>query len=275
MKQPIISIVIANFNYGHFLSQAIESVINQDSFEECELIVVDGASKDESVNVIKRYSDKLAWWCSEPDKGQSDAFNKGFSHAKGKLGCWLNADDIMISGTLRAVLERVKQDSNIEWLTGGTVYIDKNSLVTKAVRGTWITKNMHKWVDPTVIGGPSSFFSLKRLSEVGGFDVRLRYTMDCDLWNKFFAAGVRMIHLNKYMWGFRIHEDSKTSHALVGKKNIDFIAEDKLVFKRSAHILKGKVGQLILRIFKLLNLTILNSAIDTFRFKGKHINEVN
>src|SRR5574344_2606747 len=92
---PALSIVIVNFNYRRYLEAAIRSVLDQ-QVEGVELVIVDGASKDESVEIIKRYADKLGWWVSEPDKGQSDAFNKAFAHCRGKYLTWLNADDIKI-----------------------------------------------------------------------------------------------------------------------------------------------------------------------------------
>ena len=92
MVQPLLSIVIANYNYGRFLEDAIKSVLSQDMGDKVELIICDAASSDNSVEIIKKYADKISWWVSEEDKGQSDAFNKGFAHATGKYGCWLNAD---------------------------------------------------------------------------------------------------------------------------------------------------------------------------------------
>ena len=101
---PFFSIVMANYNSGHYIERAIQSVLSQ-SCKDFELIVVDGGSSDESVDIIKKYTDKLSWWVSEPDKGQSDAFNKGFSHATGRYYTWLNADDLLLPN----VLEKVKE----------------------------------------------------------------------------------------------------------------------------------------------------------------------
>ena len=102
---PELSIIVVNYNYGRFINDAIESVIGQESFDNCELIIVDGGSSDNSVECIKEHANKIAWWCSEKDKGQSDAFNKAFSHARGKFGFWLNADDILMPGAIKAILE--------------------------------------------------------------------------------------------------------------------------------------------------------------------------
>ena len=108
-NNPLLSIVIANYNYGRFLEEAIQSVITQEGFDQCELIVVDGGSTDNSVEVIKKYSDKISWWCSEPDGGQSSAFNKGFRRASGRFLTWLNADDIFLPGALSAIMYEIRQ----------------------------------------------------------------------------------------------------------------------------------------------------------------------
>lgn len=270
--KPVLSVVIANYNYGCFLETAIKSVVEQPGFEKCELIIVDGGSKDGSVDVIKKYLDKIAWWVSEPDKGQSDAFNKGFAHARGMLGCWLNADDVLLPGTLRSVLDLLQRKPYVEWVTGGTIFFNDDMKIWRARIGTGITKAMHRWVDPTVIGGPSSFFSLKRLREVGGFNVDLRYTMDGDLWNKLFAAGLRMRHVNRYFWGFRMHEESKTAHSLNGRRSAAFKAEDSKVFSRRRYNdrqLKWAARKLLL--WKILNGCALRSAFDTKRLQGSPI----
>lgn len=214
MSQSTISVVIVNYNYGRFLDTAINSVVSQPGFDQCELIVCDAGSSDNSVEIIKKYADRIAWWCSEPDRGQSDAFNKGFSHAAGKMGCWLNADDVMLPGTIRAVLEVLQKRPDCEWITGGTVYADGELRICDMRLGAQIPLVLHKLVGALSISAPSTFFSLKRLREVGGFKVDMHYAMDTDLWYRFLNAGMRLRHINRYFWCFRKHEMSKTAAAI-------------------------------------------------------------
>src|SRR5574344_1666133 len=126
--KPLLSIVIANYNYGRFLEQAIVSILDQ-NIPEVELLVVDGGSTDNSVEIIKRYagegvegqrSPKISYWISEKDKGQSDAFNKGFAKARGKYLTWLNADDIMTTGCLARVIAEMKAHPECSWFSANT-----------------------------------------------------------------------------------------------------------------------------------------------------------
>ena len=105
-EAPFFSIVIVNYNYGRFLEAAILSILNQ-SCVDYELIVVDGGSTDNSVDIIRKYKNSISWWCSEKDNGQSHAFNKGFAHANGRFLTWLNADDLLMPGTLAAAKKKL------------------------------------------------------------------------------------------------------------------------------------------------------------------------
>jgi glycosyltransferase involved in cell wall biosynthesis len=101
---PKISIVTPSFNQGRFIEKTILSVIEQD-YPNLEYIIIDGGSTDESVEVIKKYDQHLAYWVSEPDRGQSHAINKGFERATGEIFGWLNSDDWYHPGALKAVAE--------------------------------------------------------------------------------------------------------------------------------------------------------------------------
>ena len=183
MNKPLLSIVIANYNYGRFLEEAIRSVLSQ-SCDDYELIIVDGGSTDNSVEVIKKYEDKIAWWVSEKDKGQSDAFNKGFARANGKFLTWLNADDVMLPGVIEKLKYASEKHPKCEWFVGGSLWLDEELNIYKCCPSKKFSVLRAK-NGLVSVWGPSSFFTKRLLEDAGGVDERLHYTMDTYLWLNF------------------------------------------------------------------------------------------
>lgn len=234
MTQPLLSIVIANYNYGRFLEEAIQSVIAQDMGDKVELIICDAASKDNSVEIIKKYANGLppntsyadwiashpsspvshpliTWWCSEPDGGQSAAFNKGFSHAHGRFLTWLNADDVILPETLKQLEEAINKHPSSEWFVGGVLWLTKDMRVIRCGRSRHMSRQRAERGIVNVCG-PSSFFTKELLARAGGIDERNQYTMDTDLWLRFaLNEKVSFIPFRRYAWGLRLHEDAKMS----------------------------------------------------------------
>lgn len=161
----------------------------------------------------------------ESDCGQSDALNRGFAKARGKWFFWLNADDVLLPGALEKVQGEVfnaeaqrrrevevkgkGRVGELTWIAGDTVYLDEKGMV-KDVRCDarwrwWFGKRMSVWT-----GGPSAFFRRELWERIGGLDTSLKYVMDIDLWTRWAKAGVRFDSLMCPVWGFRMHEGSKT-----------------------------------------------------------------
>ena len=113
---PRISVVTPSFNQVRFLEATINSVLSQ-NYSNLEYIIIDGGSKDGSVDIIKKYEAYLHFWCSEPDHGQYDAINKGFSKSTGDILAWLNSDDMFLPWTFKTIAGIMSTFPKIEWLT--------------------------------------------------------------------------------------------------------------------------------------------------------------
>lgn len=286
VMKPLLSIVIANYNYGRFLEEAILSVLDQ-TCQDYELIVCDAASTDNSLEVIKRYQKRISWWCSEPDGGQSAAFNKGFAHATGRFMTWLNADDVMLPGTIQKLSHAVKSHPDCEWFVGGVLWLDPEMRVINCGRGRRFSEIRYHAGD-VCVWGPSSFFTKRLLDSVGGVDERFHYTMDTDLWLRFaYKAGARYMPFCHYAWGLRIHPDAKMSRH-------NFSADGKLSLgnvslfderQRKAEVQKKresewrrtyfnpqKIGKLKW-LCSVAWVSVIAARIDLQIFEGKHYKE--
>src|ERR1039457_1034429 len=124
MKYPKISIVTPSFNQAEFLEQTICSVLSQ-KYPNLEYVVIDGGSTDGSVEIIKKYADKLTYWVSEKDDGQYAAINKGFSYTTGDIMGWINSSDILLPWTFSILAEIFENYTQIQWLSGAPTSLGK------------------------------------------------------------------------------------------------------------------------------------------------------
>lgn len=204
-----ISVIMPSYNQGQYIERAIVSVLNQD-YPCTELIILDAASSDNTLDIIKKYESKITYWRSHKDGGQSAAINEGFQRASGEILTWLNSDDILLPGTLYAVNATFERDSALRWVTGNTIWIDKDDKILK-------TGKLPDWSDffnrkhCFAIGGPTSFMHVELLKKHGYIREDFHYMMDTELWNRFIAAGERFKRLPMYTWALRLHEAAKMS----------------------------------------------------------------
>ena len=263
MSKPFFSIVIANFNYGTFLGRAVDSVLEQ-SCDDHEIIVVEGGSTDDSVRVIRDRESRVAWWCSERDRGQSDAFNKGFARADGEFLTWLNADDVMLPRTLEKAKRFLVRHPGCRWLCGNTLFVDDRLTIQRCAAGPHWCGPIMRQVAPCVYG-PSSFFHRDIFAASRGFDTQLHFGMDGDLWAQFQQMGIEYRRLAHYCWAFRVHHQSKTSNAFVAASE-DFQAERDLV-ERRFKARRGQMAKLLLKGLKAATAYPV-SCFDSWRFRG-------
>lgn len=207
---PRISIITPSYMQGAYLADCIDSVSSQDH-ADIEHIVVDGGSTDGSVEVIRSRQERLAWWCSERDQGQSDALNKGLSRATGDVFGWLNSDDLLLPGALSHVARRFAEDADLVMLEGVRL-IDDGGLrpAPSNPPGAW----RHMLVEPRV-NQQSTFFRTSIVRQVEGLDPALHHVMDLELWWRvlFLTQGRGIALTERELAVFRIHDASKTGRA--------------------------------------------------------------
>ena len=191
MNLPKITVVTPSYNQGQFLEQTVKSVLEQD-YPDLEYIIMDGGSTDNSVEIIKQYEPRLAYWQSRPDGGQSAAINAGFKRATGEILCWLNSDDQLLPGTLKTIGQYFCDHPECEWVSGDMElrYIaEGKTFISKAyMNSNWSIVNF--WV----LGSKGCFFSpqpstfwRKSLWDRAGGHVRedKPNSMDYVLWLRF------------------------------------------------------------------------------------------
>ncbi len=204
---PKVSIIMPSFNQGQFLETSIHSVLEQD-YPNIEYILVDGGSKDNSVEIIKKYQDHLAWWVSEKDKGHADALNKGFSHATGEILAWLNSDDIYFPNAVSEAVSILTSHPEVGMVYGDADLID-DSGETVGKFASKQTSYRQMLRGSVHIPQATTFIRAEVWRQVGPLDLSLFFSFDYDLWVKI-AKVSKVLYVPKRWAKFRIHSAGTT-----------------------------------------------------------------
>lgn len=203
---PVISVVTPSYNQGGFIEETICSVLDQD-YPNVEHIVIDGGSTDDTLEVLRRYADRITW-LSEPDDGQADAINKGLGLAHGEILAYLNSDDTYLPGAFKRVVETFASYPEVGLVYGDCYAIDQRGQQYGLIKG-------HPFdVQRMIMRGEfvpqqAAFWSRRAMETVGVFDATLHFCMDHDF---FIRIGRQFpaVYLAQPLANFRFHADSKT-----------------------------------------------------------------
>lgn len=239
MKRPLLTIVTPSFNQADYLEQTIQSVLNQrgnGTDFDVEYYVIDGGSTDGSDDVIRKYQAELAGWCSEPDRGQTHAINKGFLKARGDLRAYINSDDFYADGAFQTVAQTFESTPGIDLIHGACLHVDGIGKSIRTQLGSIdsyfsILDVWNEWLRPfdnRNFVQPEVFWTDVFARRIGDFDESLHYTMDYDYWLRGFDAGMKVHRLDSVLACFRIHESQKTSDQDNTRKELLRVVEPHL-----------------------------------------------
>lgn len=271
MQYPKISIVTPSFNQGKYLEETITSVLDQE-YPNLEYIIIDGGSTDNSVDIIKKYANRLSYWISEPDEGMYFALQKGFKKSTGDIMGWLNSDDILHFKSLFTIAELLFLPE-VQWIQGIPNVIDEKGRMVQAINlGPW--SELRFYTDDFCIQQESTFWRRELWNLSGGY-ISDKYNLsgDYELWSRFFHHA-KLFTPTCLLGGFRLRRENQLSLNWNGyKKERDIIRE---LIKQN-DLISGNIKEIsrlnrlkrICSKSRFLNVIFLTSRID------KRIEDIN
>jgi glycosyltransferase involved in cell wall biosynthesis len=205
---PSISIVVPNYNGGATIEATLRSLIDQ-GYARLEILVVDGGSTDNSLEVIRRYEPHITWWVSEQDRGQSQAINKGFARATGDIVNWLGSDDVLLPGALSRIATAFVDDPAADVVVGSSRITYPDPRLNRIGIPTPLSIELLPCTNQ--IPQPACFYRRSLLKRSPPLDETLHYAMDLELWSHFVASGARWRFIPDVLAEMRFSETNKTA----------------------------------------------------------------
>jgi glycosyltransferase involved in cell wall biosynthesis len=252
---PRISIVTTSFNQGLYIEEALLSVKQQD-YPAIEHIVIDGASTDGTVEILRRYSEMPEWghlrWISEPDHGQSDALNKGFRMAKGDVIGWLNSDDFYLKGSFQHVAEAFEECPATDVLYGDYVWTDENRRPIQIRREIAFSRFVLFHNHTGFIHSSGALFLSRRIVDDGHF-INESYdgAMDYEFYLRLANAGYCFCHVPALLSGFRWHRSNKST-AQAKRQAVEYEKARIEHLRNAGQLRPGATGRFALGLLRVV-----------------------
>jgi glycosyltransferase involved in cell wall biosynthesis/GT2 family glycosyltransferase len=206
-KIPLVTVITPSFNQGKYIEETILSVLNQE-YPNIEYIVMDGGSTDGTVDILKKFSNRITWF-SEKDKGQTDAINKGFRLAKGDILAYLNSDDTYLPGAIdRAVRYLTIENPDAKFVYGEGYHISAEGKIIE--RYPTESFNYRRLAETCFICQPTTFWKREVIEKIGFFDENLHYAMDYDYWIRIAKQYGTLWSISEYLANSRFYMETKT-----------------------------------------------------------------
>jgi glycosyltransferase involved in cell wall biosynthesis len=205
---PRVSVITPSLNQGTFIERTIRSVLEQD-YEHIEYIVVDGGSTDETLDVLRRYDDRITRWVSEPDEGQAHAIMKGISLSSGDAVAYINSDDFYLPGGISALAEGL---ADAEWSAGACRYEHADGTLERV----WVPElpppSRKRVIDETwYVPQASSLWRRSVFDRLGGLRQDLHYVFDSEFCARLALAGVQPALVDREIAVRYLHDDAKSA----------------------------------------------------------------
>jgi len=255
-KYSKISIVTPSYNQGRFIERTIKSVVDQ-NYPNLEYIIKDGGSKDQTKNIINKYKNKLAYYESSKDKGQTNAINIGFLHSSGEIMAYLNSDDMLMPGTLYFVNHYFKNHPSVDVIYGHRVIVDENDMQV----GRWIlaTHSNKVLYYNDYVPQETLFWRRSAWVKTGEFiDESFNFAMDWDLLMRFMQTGVTIVRVPYVLGIFRVHKRQK---AHVFANTLGRYEKSKILYKYHQKRISKKIIRRNVASYVLLS-TIASFLFD-------------
>ncbi len=247
-RLPKFSIVVPSFNQGRYIEETIRSVLEQD-YPEKELLVIDGGSTDGTLDVIRRYEDRIAYWVSEKDRGQAHAVNKGFAAATGDVFGWQNSDDVYLPGAFRSAAAGIAAHPDGGVYYGHIRFVDEKGVAFDENRAVPV-RLFNLLYDGSLVRNQAAFFRRSVWERAGGLREDFRFCMDREFFLRAARLGTEFRLVRESLGAFRVHGTSKTSTLQAARREED----ERLLttYLGRPGVLRRRGGKALSVLFRLL-----------------------